>query len=456
MVSADMMKRDVDTDKDEAEVATDAPSPERGAVSAKRVAVSIGLIAVLLALGSSAAYVLHMTRPKPEKTDIRALPPLVEVIKLQPRDTTEQFRGYGSARADREALIAAEVHGTVVMIPPDVKDGADVEAGSVLVQVDARQYERQLQRARGQLQDVSAQITQLETEEGNVQKLIAIARQDVKVNEDEYKRLTDLFEREVASKKEWDFARLALQQASRDLQGLENSLALIPSRRLSLLAARESRMAEVELATLDVERCTIRAPFDGRIQECVVEVGDFVTNGSPVARIIDPQHIEIPIELPLGVRPRVEVGAMCRLTIDSMPGAEWRLPLTRIAPMADPQSRTFTVFIDVDNAEQERPLVPGYFLTARVTGPVIHDALVIPRGAIIDSRVYVAREKSAELRSIKIETLIGDEAVISGDVARGDRVILTNLDRLHDGCAIRVEAGPSDEETVTDTSGGDA
>ena len=139
---------------------------------------------------------------------------------------------------------------------------------------------------------------------------------------------------------------------------------------------------------------------------------------------------------------------MCELTIDSMPNAVWRLPLTRIAPMADQQSRTFTVFIDVDNAEQERPLVPGYFLSARVTGPVIPDALVIPRGAIIDNRIYVANGDTAELRSIQIDTLVGDRAVVSGEISAGDRVILTNLDRLHDGCKVRTTSNDGPGESA--------
>lgn len=452
-----MMKRDVDADRNEADVTAETTAPTGSRASTKRVAGSVTLIVVLLVLGSLGAYMLDITKPKPQRSESLALPPLVELLTLRPQNTPEQFRGYGSARADRESLIAAEVNGAVAMIPPEVKDGAPISAGQVLVQLDARQYERQLQRARGQLDDVIAQIAQLDIEEDNLQKLIAIARQELKVNEDEYKRLTDLFEEKVASKKEWDFARLTMQKASRELQGLENSLALLPSRRLSLLAAKESRSAEVELATLDVERCTVVAPFDGRIQERYVEVGDYVTISSPIARIIDPRRIEIPIELPLGVRPRVEVGAMCALTVDSMPKAKWLLPLTRIAPMADQQSRTFTVFIDVDNAEQDRPLMPGYFLTARVTGPVIQDALVIPRGAIIDNRVYVSKGDKAELRSINIETLIGDRAVISGDIAPGDHVILTNLDRLHDGCTIRVDADePADAASRPAESGGGA
>ena len=65
------------------------------------------------------------------------------------------------------------------------------------------------------------------------------------------------------------------------------------------------------------------------------------------------------------------------------------------------------------------------------------DALAIPRGAIVRDEVFVVNGNEARLRQIHVDALIGDLAVISGEVRPGDRIILTNLDVLTEGAPIR-------------------
>lgn len=411
----------------------------------RRWIVSIVLILVLLAGGVEIFVLLWETRPVAEQTDTAMLPPRVEVRTLVPEDIREIFVGYGSARADREATISAEVSGRIVRVPDSVKDGAAVKAGEVLVRIDDRQYQREFDRAQSQLGDVDAQLARLDVERSNIARLIEIAEQEVKVTEDEYNRLKGLFEENLASKKERDFARLAYQTRLRELRGLENERALIPARKNELVAVRGSRTAEVELAKLNVERCTIRSPFGGQIEEMQVEAGDRLPIGGQIARLVDIRFIEVPVELPLSDRPRIDIGSHCQLSMDSMPGVHWVATVRRLSPMSDTASRTFTAYVEVDNEEQTTPLVPGFFLTARIDGPMIANALVVPRGSILGDHVLVVNDDMAHSRPVRVVSLIGDRAVISGEVASGDRVILTNLDVLYDGAPVRFR---KDDESV--------
>ncbi len=443
------MKRDTETSHSEPVGVSDVVKFKPPTSRSRRLILSAVLIGLFLGAGALVRHYLITTRPAVLKSEIATLPPLVKVQRLSQEEIEEEFLGYGSARADREAGIAAEVGGLIVEIPDGIKDGSHVTRGQILVRIDPRQFDQQLQRAQGLHADIEAQLKGLDVEKDNAQRLIAIARQEVEVNHSEYKRLADLFEKEVASKKEWDFARLAYQRASRELQSLENQLALIEPRRAILTAAGIARTAEVELAALDVERCTVKAPFAGQIQELLVEVGDRVSIGGPIVRMIDPRRIEVPIELPLGVHPRLKVGAACSLTIDSMPGVQWQLSISRIAPIADPRSRTFTVFVEVDNENQAVPMVPGFFFTARITGPTISDAFVIPRGAIVQKHVFVLEDDIARSRQVETRTLIGDRAVVAGQLSPGDLVVLTNMDRLYDGAKVRRNAPDVDATTNT-------
>ncbi|MFQ5429105.1 MAG: efflux RND transporter periplasmic adaptor subunit [Phycisphaerae bacterium] len=409
-----------------------------------RVVVSIVLILFLAGGGIALFFLLLHMKPAAQRVADEVLPPLVEVRTLKPRPMRQVFVGYGSARSDRSVTVAAEVAGQIVEIPPGVNDGAHMAQGEVLARIDDRRYRREMDKALAELADVKAQLDRLDVEQRNIQRLIDIARNEVAVNKGEYDRLSALYERNAASKKEWDFARLAYERSNRELRTLENERDLIPVRKTRFGALRDARQADVEMARLDVERCTIVAPFEGQIQELMVEAGDRVQPGVVVCRFVGTRFIEVPVELPLSVRPLVQLDRPCVLSMDSLPGVRWRADVRRLSPVADAASRTFTAFLDVDNAKQATPLIPGSFLTAHVDGPVIPDALAIPRGAIVRDEVFVVNGNEARLRRVHVDALIGDRAVVSGEVHAGDRIILTNLDVLSEGAPIRWRESDAD------------
>jgi multidrug efflux pump subunit AcrA (membrane-fusion protein) len=114
--------------------------------------------------------------------------------------------------------------------------------------------------------------------------------------------------------------------------------------------------------------------------------------------------------------------------------------VARVAPDVDERTRTFSVYLDVDNTRHEKPLVPGTFVTAEVRGPTYGDRLLVPRGAIRDGAVLVAAGNVASRRSVRTERLIGDRAMIVGDVHPGDAVIVSHLGQLDNGSPIRLRA----------------
>ncbi|MCG8403562.1 MAG: efflux RND transporter periplasmic adaptor subunit [Phycisphaerales bacterium] len=432
-----MMKTDIPTHESPPTLEYASTPPASRTVRFLRVFVSAGLVLSLLGAGYGGFMALMTTKPKAKRSVSTAPLPLVGIQTLMPEDIQEIFVGYGSARADRESLISAEISGQIMHVPDRIKDGAMVEKGETLVSIDDRQYRRELDKALGELADIEAQLDRIGIERTNVERLIAIAEREVQVQKDEYKRLSDLYEANSASKKEWDFSRLEYERSNRVLQGLQNDLALIPARKAGLRATRDARQAAVELARLDVDRCAIKAPFSAQIDRIMVEIGDRVQVGGQIVRLVGKRFIEVPVELPLAVRPKTKAGTEAVLTMDSIPETQWNARVRRLSPEADAASRTFTVYLEVDNEEQSTPLVPGYFLTARISGPTITDAFVIPRGVIMENRIFVANDGQAHVREIQVVCFVRDRAVISGDVKPGDKVILTNLDILYESAAVR-------------------
>lgn len=401
----------------------------------RQVWVSLILMAVLLAGGVGAAVWLIENAPQARST-VPARPPLVvSAVRAEQRTIVEPILGYGSAQADQFARIASQVSGEVVDVPTGIKIGAQVEAGQLLVRIDDREYRERLARAQSMLASDKADLEQLEVERDNLGQMLDLARAELEIAEREHERVRGLLEQQVSTPREYDEALNALKLARRTAQTYENQLALIPDQRRSRAAAVAMREAEVGMARLDVERCTIAAPFAGRLDAVDVEIGERVAPGSPLASILDPTLIDIPIELPISQRPSLRVGAACTLTLESREDLAWEGRVARMAPAASMTLRTFEVFVEVDNRDQPIELMPGMFVRARIEGRTLEGVIAIPRGCIQNDRVYVLESGAAQPRPVEIERRLIDQAVVRG-LNPGDLVITSNLDALEEGVPV--------------------
>lgn len=415
----------------------------------RRIVISLVLVAVLLTGGAGVAALLVRTAPQPPTNPTERPALLVSAIELEPQTVVEPIVGYGTARADREACVAAQVSGELVELSPKLHVGELVEQGELLIRVDRRDYQRQLERARSLLAADQAQLERLEVEVQNVDRLIVITTTELEIAQREHQRVLNLFESEQAPRRELDVARQSYEQARLQLQTLENQKALFPQQRAVLAANRDLRQADARLAELQLERCRIHAPFRGRLQAVEVEIGERVAVGTPLFTVLDPDLIEIPIELPVSCRQRVAVGTNCRLALESDPHATWAGSVARIAPHADTATRTFALFVQVDNTGQGNssegeasarpPLMPGLFLRARIDGPVHTDALLLPRGVVKNDNVFLYQDGHAHRQPVLIERHLF-ERVLVGGLDPGQIVITSNLDALYDGAPVRLHS----------------
>lgn len=421
----------------------------------RKVVLSIILIVALIGSGAGISYVLVLTRQAPPRTKTVALPPLVEAIRVRVRDVRESFVGYGSVAPDRSATLSAEVAAAVVELVADLEAGDAVEENQLLIRLDDRTYRRDLEGAIALVEVDDAQLAELRVEGEGLRTLRATADEEVRIAGDERRRVSDLFERGQANKREFDLARLVYQQALRVQQTFAKDLAVLGEREKRIAASRRSREAAVGMARLSVERCEIRAAFAGRIDVVFVDIGDFARLGDPMVRLIDPSHVEVAVQLPTSVHGLIKVGAACRLESEGSDARSWTGTVARLAPVADERMRTFAAYVEVDNTTQPQPLLPGAFVRAVVEGPLRQRAILIPRGAIRRGHVLIAVDGKARRVKITVDRLLADEALVRGEIAGGDVLITSHLDSLTDMAPVRLPpeiavAAPDDARRATE------
>ncbi len=285
--------------------------------------ILVTLVVMVVVVGVAGGTVRWLIQNKPAVVRREAVdnPLLVQVVEIQPETVRDEIVGYGSARADHAVVLTAQVAAPVKRLVKqagdaggalvELEEGVAVPLGGLLIELDVREFDLQYKRTTQLAAADEAELAELDVQEENVGKLIEIAKGEEKVASDEVARLSGLFEVNQASKREYDFARRTWYRADRDLQDLRNRLTTLDPRRARTRAARDMHRADIELAQLNIDRCSIRAPFAARIDRLSVEQGQAVQRGTELVRLVAPDRVEIPIEVPVSSRPNVRVGAEC-------------------------------------------------------------------------------------------------------------------------------------------------
>src|SRR5690606_32244529 len=225
------------------------------------------------------------------------------------------------------------------------------------------------------------------------------------------------------------------------------------------LAAAEARL---QRARLDLERCSIRAPYDGRVQEKLADVGQYVTPGAAVARVYATDHAEVrlPIapheveflDLPLDHANRGERAPGPEVTLRARFAGrtfEWPARIVRTEGQVDPRTRMVYAVARVDrpyaraaDGQSERPpLAVGMFVAAAVHGRTYQNIVVLPRSVLRPggrTLLVIDAENRLFEREVDILRSERERVLVRGGIAPGERVCLTPLELFSDGMRVEV------------------
>jgi len=207
-------------------------------------------------------------------------------------------------------------------------------------------------------------------------------------------------------------ARLAQAQATvkqREVE-YEGRLKLKPESYVSeaqlqeAIALLEAAKTELTRAQLDLDYMAVRAPFDGALQARIVEIGDFVQRGDPIATFVDNRTIIVSANLSEFDAQYVDVGDSATARLST--GEQVHGRIRYVAPVADEATRTFAVELEVDN--QEGALRAGGTAELFIPAEVVNAHRVSPSLLTLDDAGNIG---------IKIINEAGAVEFIAADVA---------------------------------------
>lgn len=172
--------------------------------------------------------------------------------------------------------------------------------------------------------------------------------------------------------------------------------------RAELDAARfayEQGLASLRVQRLQLDNLTITSPISGLVVMENISVGQFVNTGTPVFTIVDPATFQMVVEPPERELARLSTGQDAIVTVDAIPGRQFRAEVFRIDPSADPITGTIRVRLRFDDADREA-LREGLFGRVRLVMDTIPDALLVSRDVVLEENgryyIFVIEEQSPE------------------------------------------------------------
>ncbi|MCG8649700.1 MAG: biotin/lipoyl-binding protein, partial [Pirellulales bacterium] len=265
------------------------------------VYIPLGLLAaaalVVLILGK----VEPASRPPIDTSRVgrlRALPSVrvQQVRSLEATGAQLQLRADGTVVPYREAQIAAEVAGRIVQKADICEAGSYVKKGQLLMEIDPTDYELEVQRLTRMREQEYQALQEIDQEMVNMNRLIAVAKQEVEIQQKEVDRQKAL-PPGFASRAEVDQAQRSLLQAQQQQLTSQNQLDLLLKRRVRLEASERLAATQLKVAEINLERTKIVAPIDGVSVSEDAEMNTFVARGNTLVTIEDTSRVEVATSL---------------------------------------------------------------------------------------------------------------------------------------------------------------
>ena len=379
------------------------------------LALKIILPLLLLLLGAGGFVLLSKLKPAAERQSPPQRGVLVDVLELQAAPHQIRIYATGTVQPARQIALVPEISGKVIWIAPQLVDGGFFKQGETLLKIEPADSRLAVERAQAE---------------------IARAK--------------------VALATEQERARVAMQEWQRvDLPDKGNPGPLV-TRELQQKqeeANLSAALAILAQAQLNLDRTELKAPFNGRIRQKQVDLGQYLRAGTSIGNFAGTDRAEIHVPLTLDDlrwlqipgADRKQPGSLAMVYLPGDGGSNWQGRIVRSLGEVDPTSRMATLVVAVDDPYQlqKRSAYPdlsqGLFVEIQLFGDKLDSSISIPRKALRnDNHVWVADpENRLQLRPVEILRREKQQLIIKQGLSAGEKLVLTTLAGATDGMLLR-------------------
>jgi membrane fusion protein (multidrug efflux system) len=354
----------------------------------KRLIIMLAVVAVVI--GGLAYFKTRQIKTAMAAGGYAPPPEAVTTTVAKQERWPSTFKAIGTAVAVHGVTVSADLPGTVAKINFD--SGKQVQAGEVLVQLDTKQEQAQLEAA-------------------------VAAQELAKIR---YSRTRDLVNQGVISKQEFDQATAEQRQGD----------------------------AKVEEIKATIARKTIRAPFSGTLGIRQANLGQYLAAGDPIVPLQSMDPIYVNFTLPQEQASQAQVGRTVKINVNDL-GKEFTGRVTAINSVVDQATRNIEVQATVANPGGK--LRPGMFVEVQTTVGAERNVIALPATAVnyapYGDSVFIVTDlkdpkgqsyKGVRQQFVKVEGSRGDQVAVISGLNPGEEVVTSGVFKLRPNAAVQV------------------
>ncbi len=359
----------------------------------------------------------------------------VQVEEVRQETVRRAVEVVGTLAAVDQVTLSSETEGKVSKILADLGDR--VTAGQALIQLDNEKQQYNFDQQKAALARALAQYGAPDPQHlPDIEKTpdVQKASADLQQAKQSYDRANELFKRTLVPRQTLDDAETALQSKR---ASYDSSLQTAKNLRASIQASE----ATMKLADRQFRDTQIRAPFDGYIEKRLVNLGELVKAQMPVIAVVRVDPLKAIAEIPEKMAPWIKDGQAVELHVDAYPSRTFEGRMSRVSPAVNTATRAFPFEALVPN--RDAVLKPGTFARVHIDSGKEDPVLTLPYSALQYrygvNRVFVVDGEKLTVRELKVGDRMGERIEILSGVNAGDRVAVTDVEKLVDGAKVSVK-----------------
>jgi multidrug efflux pump subunit AcrA (membrane-fusion protein) len=347
----------------------------------------------------------------------------------------DYYEATGTVRSKTTTVLSSKIMGMVISLR--AREGDKVRVGQVLIEIDHREANAQLQKVEALLRQAQEGLAEVEQAINAAKSAQAAAEANQRLADSTHARHQSLFERKSLSPQEFDEAKAKQEMAEAETRRAGDTLKMLAAKRQQALAGIDQARAEVANGKIFVSYARIASPISGVVVSKHTEVGSMAAPGAPLLTIEDGSRyrLEVPVEESrLG---KIGMGHRARVRIDALGADHLEGAVSEITPVADPMSRSYTVKVELPARQSLRSGLYGVagFESGQRQAILIPQKAVAQRGQLVG--VFVVDDVGvARLRLIKTGKSYGESVEALSGLSDGERIVVDGVANVRDGVKV--------------------
>lgn len=350
---------------------------EKTGLVLRRVITGSVAVILLLAAGLALKHVFHRPPGAAESVDTP-----VRTMEVRKAVHQESLVFAGRVFPVQEAVVSAEIAQRIVEVTARLGD--QVKKGDLLLRLENSLAKAEVVKASAEAEDASRELARLATLAGSG----------------------------AVSQSVLDSARKRAEMAS------------------AVMVQAEAMM----------DKCEVRAPIDGRIENRYLEPGEFSGEGKPAFRVADCSRVKVRTYLPEADVVKVEPGDNLVFSVSAYPERQFTGTVCYVSRAAEPGYHSFAVELESDNSEGL--LLGGMIADVQLVRASSFPVFRVPFAAVMPRKgvhvVFTAQNGVAVRKTVGVASMTGEYILVSSGLEDGDMVVIEGQRDLQDGRRVEI------------------